>query len=104
MARFLPQKRQSLFLRDSLQLSKKIGNRSSIGLDGGQWGRVCKLYFVLCDLVGDNMGRAGMGVWIGHGDTLDFFCRLQILFVSEYQRRREKIRSDLKKVNATWSL
>jgi hypothetical protein len=33
-----------------------------------------QVYFVLGDLVGDNTGQAGWGVWIGNGGTYDFFC------------------------------
>jgi hypothetical protein len=56
---------------------------------------------VLGNLVGDDIGRAGWGVRIGHGGTYDFFRRSQILVVSEYP---EKIRSDRIKVNAPWSI
>jgi hypothetical protein len=38
---------------------QKIGYRSIIGVDGGQWGSMCTLYFIPSDLVGDNIRRAG---------------------------------------------
>ncbi len=41
-------------------------------MDGGQWKSVCKLYFVLRDLVGEDIGQMGRGVLISHGGTLNF--------------------------------
>jgi hypothetical protein len=65
-AGYLPWSDNVLVLGESAQVTKKIGNRSIISVDRGRWGSMCKLYFILSDIMGDNFGQAGYGHWIGH--------------------------------------
>jgi hypothetical protein len=73
-------------------------------MHGGGLGSVCYIYSSFSDLVGDEIGQLGWGGWIGHGGTFDFFVSHNIYLCQSLAGRREKIMSDQKKVNATWSL
>ncbi len=59
---------------------------------------------VLGDRVGDMIGRARWGGWIGPGRFFSFFGCRSSFCVSEVEPGAQKIRSDLKKVNTSWSL
>jgi hypothetical protein len=59
---------------------------------------------ILGNVVGGKRGRRRQGCQIGYVDIFCIFCRGQGFFGCEMWPRAGKIRSDLKKVNASWSL
>ncbi len=90
MAGLIPWNQLSLLLSEFLQIAKEIHNWGIIGTHRGGRGSMCDTYFPLCNLVGDKIGQAGWGHWIGHGGVFDFFFGGTLLWRERYGPRREK--------------
>ena len=67
-------------------------------------GGLCDINFGMGDLVGGTIGRSRGGGRLGHGGLFCFFLMSLLFLGARNLGRREKIRSDLKKYNASWSL
>jgi hypothetical protein len=91
-------------MQQSAIVAKKIGNRSIISVDGGQWGACASFILSWVTVWGTRSGKHGGGGWIGHGQFFAFFWMSPLFFGGERRAGGGKIRLDLKKVNASWSL
>jgi hypothetical protein len=90
MVGLIPWDQLSLVLSDFSQVAKEIHDRDIVSMHGGGRGSMCDIYFSLCNLVGDKIGRAGWGHWIGHGDDFVFFFEGTLFLGERDGSRREK--------------
>ncbi len=72
-------------------------------MDGGSRGRVCKLYFVFCDLAGVDIRGAERGVWITMVVLWIYLSVANVVCVGVLPEEG-KNQVGPKKVNAPWSL